>query len=74
MKCSASYISYKNSKANNKYLISYDPKKPTKHIIYQEKSNSYCYTMSASLPMYGFERLDASKFNLDKYDGDSLRS
>lgn len=30
--------------------------------------------MSASLPMYGFERLDASKFNLDKYDGDSLRS
>ena len=30
--------------------------------------------MSASLPMYGFERLDASKFNLDKHDGDSLRS
>ena len=24
--------------------------------------------------MYGFERFDASKFNLDKYNGDSLRS
>ena len=29
----ASYISKRYSKANNKYLISYDPKKPTKYII-----------------------------------------
>ena len=34
MRGGVSYISKRYSKANNKYLISYDPKKPTKHIIY----------------------------------------
>ena len=34
MRGGVSYISERYSKANNKYLISYDPKKPTKHIIY----------------------------------------
>ena len=43
MKCSASYISYKNSKANNKYLTSYNPKKQTKCNTYLDKNNLYGY-------------------------------
>ena len=29
--------------------------------------------MSKSLPTCGFKRLDPAKYNLDKYDGDSLK-
>ena len=49
MKCSASYISYKNSKANNKYLTSYNPKKQTKCNTYLDKNNIRLST-SKSLP------------------------
>ena len=36
----------KYSKANNKYLKSYDPKQESKHIIYLEVNNLYGYAMS----------------------------
>ena len=38
-----------------------------------EKNNLYSYAMSKSLPMGGFKWLDPAKFNLDKYDNNSLR-
>ena len=34
-----SYISKRYSKANNKYLKSYDPKQESKHIIYLDVNN-----------------------------------
>ena len=41
-----SYISNRYSKANNKYLKSYDPKEESKHIIYLDANNVYGYAMS----------------------------
>ena len=64
------YISKSYSKANN--LTSYDPKKPTKYIIYLDKNNSYTYDMSNSLPTGKIKWLDPEKFNFNKYDSSSL--
>ena len=64
------YISKSYSKANN--LTSYDPKKPTKYIIYLDKNNSYTYGMSNSLPTGKIKWLDPEKFNFNKYDSNSL--
>ena len=38
------------SKANNKYLKSYDPKQESNHVIYLDINNLYGYTMSAFIP------------------------
>ena len=73
MRGSVSYISKRYSKVNNKYLTSYDPKKPTKYITYLDKNNLYGYAMSKYLPTGGLKRLDLAKFNLYKYDDVSLR-
>ena len=40
------YISNRYSKANNKYLKSYDLKQKSKHIIYLDANNLYGYAMS----------------------------
>lgn len=37
------------------------------------KNNFYGYVMSKSLPTSNFNCSDSTKFNLDKYDDDSLR-
>ena len=36
-----SYFSKRYSKVSNKYLTSYDPKKPTKYITYLDKNNLF---------------------------------
>ena len=43
------YISNRYSKANNKYLKSYDPKQESKHIIYLDENNLYDRTPLKSL-------------------------
>ena len=45
-----SYISNRNSKVNNKYLKSYDPKQESKRIIYLDATSLYGYIMSKFLP------------------------
>ena len=50
------YISNRYSKANNKYLKSYDPKQESKHII--DANNLYGYAMSKFLPSSGFKWID----------------
>ena len=50
-----SYISNRYSKANNKYLKSYDLKQVSKHIIYFDANNIYGYAMSKFLPTSGFK-------------------
>ena len=66
-----SYISKRYGNANNKYLTSYDPKKPTKYITYLDQINLYGYDVSKSLPTGGFKWLDPAKFDLDKYYNNS---
>ena len=68
-----SYISKRQSKESNKYLRSYNPKKPANYIIYFNKNNLYGYVMPKSLPTGGFKLVDLAQFNLDKYNYDSLR-
>ena len=46
MSWGVSCISNRYSKANNKYLKSYDPKQESKHIIYLDANNLYGYAMS----------------------------
>ena len=50
-----SYISNKWSKANNKYLKSYDSKQKSQHIIHLDKDNLYGYAMSKFFPTSGFK-------------------
>ena len=61
------YISNRHSKANNKYLKSYDPKQESKHITYLDTNNFYRYTMSKFFPTRGFNWIDPIEFDLDKY-------
>ena len=53
MRGGVSYISNRYSKANNKYLKSYDPKQESKHIIYFDANNLYGYEMPKFLPTTG---------------------
>ena len=50
-----SYISNRYSKANDKYLKSYDPKQEPNYIIYLVASNLYSYAMSKFHPTSGFK-------------------
>ena len=44
-----SYICNRYSKADNKYLNSYDPKQESNHIIYLDANDFYGYAMSRFL-------------------------
>ena len=57
-----SYISNRYSKANNKYLKSYDPKQESKHITYLDANNIYGYGMSKFFPRSGFKLIDPKYF------------
>ena len=61
------YISNRYSKANNKYLKSNSPKQESKHILYSDANNLYGYVMSKFLPTSGFEWIDPTEFDLNKY-------
>ena len=50
MRSGISYIAKRYSKANNKYMQSYDAKKPSKYIIYLDANNSYGWATSQYLP------------------------
>ena len=62
-----SNISNRYSKANNKYLKSYDPKQELKHIIYLDANNLYGYAMSEFLPISRLKCIDPQEFDLNKY-------
>ena len=64
-----SYISNRYSKANNKYLKSYD----TKHIIYLDVINLYGYAMSRFLPTSDSKWIDLIEFDLKKYTSSSSK-
>ena len=51
LRSSISYISKKSSKANTKYLTSYDPKKSTKYILYLKKYILHGYGFSKILQL-----------------------
>ena len=68
-----SYISNRYSKANNKYLKSYDQKQESKHIIYLDANNLYGFAMSKFLPTSGFKWTDPKELDLNKYISNSSK-
>ena len=67
------YISNRYSKANNKYLKSYDSKQESKYIIYLDANNSYGYAMSKFILTSGFKWVDPKEFDLNKYTSNSSK-
>ena len=59
-----SYIAERYSKANNKYMKNYDPKKRSTFITYFDMNNLYGWQMSGYLPYGGFKWLK----NVDGFD------
>ena len=68
-----SYISNRYSKANNKYLKSYEPKQEWKYIIYLDNNNLYGYAISKFLSTVGFKWIDPKEFDLNKYTNNSSK-
>ena len=68
-----SYIFNRYSKANNKYLKSYDPKQESKHFICLAANNSYGYVKSKFLPTCVFKWIDPKEFDLNKYTSHSSK-
>ena len=52
-----STIIHRHSRANNKYMIDFDPNKPSKYLIYLDMNNLYGHAMMQPMPEYGFEWL-----------------
>ena len=59
-----SYIAKRYTKANNKYMNDYDPKKSSTFISYLDMNNLYGWAMSEYLPYGGFKWLK----NVDGFD------
>ena len=57
------------SKANNKYLIDYDNKKPSKYILYIDRNNLYGEAMSMKLPLKNFK-----EFNIYDWDEEKIKN
>ena len=68
MRGGISYIAKRCSKANNKYMKNYDPKKPSKFINYLHMNNLNGWAMSGYLPYDGFKWLK----NVDGFDLNSI--
>ena len=58
-----SYIAKRHSKANNKYMRDYDPKKPSTFIIYLDVNNLYGCAMSEYLPYFSNYSKDSKFFD-----------
>ena len=69
-----SYISHRYSKANNKYLKSYNPKQESRYIIYLNANNDlYGYAMSTFLPTSVFKWIDTKELDLNKHTSNSSK-
>ena len=67
------YISKRYSKANNKYLKSYDPKQESKHIIYLDANNLYGYAISKFLLTSKFIWINSKGLDLNKHTSNSSK-
>ena len=65
MRGGISYIAKIFSKANNKYMKSYDDSKPSKYIMYLDANSSYRWAMSQYSPNAGFKQLNEKE--IDKF-------
>ena len=66
-----SVISHRKAEANNKYMTSYDPEKPSKYITYLDANSLYSWSMIQYLPYGGFKWIDSEMFDLNNVRADS---
>ena len=66
-RCGISYTCNRYSKANNRYLKSYDSKQESKYIIYLDANNLYIYAMSKFLSTNGFKWTNPKESDVNKY-------
>ena len=66
-----SVISHRKAEANNKYMKTYDPEKPSKFITYLDANSLYSWSMIQYLPYGGFKWIDPESFSLDTVRADS---
>ena len=71
MRGGISYIANRYGKANNKYMVNYNPKDATKYIVYLDANNLYGWAMIQYLPTGGFEWLTEKEVDLSKYNDES---
>ena len=64
LKGGISYVWKRYSKANNKYMKTYYPTKPSKHITHLDENNLYRWAMSRYLLYGGFKWLE----HVDNFD------
>ena len=65
MRRSISYIARRHSKANIKYMQSYDDKKPSKYTMYLDANNLHGWARSQYLPYSGFKWLKIQKKSIN---------
>ena len=58
-----SYVAKRHSKANNKYMKSYDSSNESKFIVYLDANSLHGWTMSQHLPYNGFKWLNQKDIN-----------
>ena len=58
-----SYIAYRYSKPNNKYLSDYDKNKGSSYLMYLDANNLYGWAMSQPLPTGRFKWLNENKWD-----------
>ena len=66
-----SVISHRKAEANNKYMSSYDPEKPSNYITYLDANSLYSWSMIQYLPYGGFKWIEPESFNLSNVRKDS---
>ena len=66
-----SVITHRKAEANNKYMSSYDPEKPSRYITYLDANSLYSWSMIQYLPYGGFKWINPELFVLDDVRADS---
>jgi hypothetical protein len=61
-----SFIANRHYKANNKYMKNYNPKKPSKNILYLDCNNLYGWSMIQKLPVGDFKQENIKEWNMKK--------
>ena len=64
-----SYIAYRYSKPNNKYMCDYDKDKESSYLMYLDSNNLYGLAMSQPLPTGGFKWFKEDKCILKDEEG-----